>query len=235
MVAISAALLSEELSGLAQQAPGVLLAAAATRRRPPGGGRLPASTASSSSGSSATASAASRVIRPACTRSPSDSSRRRMPKPLPRCCRLGIWNVLLSRMRLQSAMRPGQQLDRGDHPAPVGGRQQALADDEVQPARERHAHLLLVGRREEVDEAVDRLGRARRVHRAEHEVARLARGERHAHRLGVAQLADDDDVRVLAQRRLERARRTTSCACPPRAGSSSPSCAGARTRPGPRP
>ncbi len=39
---------------------------------------------------------------------------------------------------------------------------------------------------------------------AMHEVARLARGDGHAHRLGVAQLADDDDVGVLAQRRLER-------------------------------
>ena len=37
-----------------------------------------------------------------------------------------------------------------------------------------------------------------------HEVPGLARGERHAHGLGVAQLADHDDVGVLAQRALER-------------------------------
>ena len=41
---------------------------------------------------------------------------------------------------------------------------------------------------------------------AEHEVAGLGRGHRERDRLEVAQLADHDHVRVLAQRRAQRAR-----------------------------
>ena len=72
-------------------------------------------------------------------------------------------------------------------------------------AGERHAHLLLLVRREEVDDAVDRLGRAHRVQRREHEVTGLGGRQRGPHRLGVAHLTDEDDVGVLAQHALERA------------------------------
>jgi len=57
---------------------------------------------------SASARAEERATRPARTRSESESSRRTIPNPLPRCWRLGIWKVLLSRMRLQSATEPGR-------------------------------------------------------------------------------------------------------------------------------
>ena len=43
-----------------------------------------------------------------------------------------------------------------------------------------------------------------RVHGGDDEVPRLARREGHANRLGVAQLADHDDVGVFAERGLER-------------------------------
>ena len=46
-------------------------------------------------------------------------------------------------------------------------------------------------------------GGALRVERAEDEVARLGRGERGRDRLEVAHLADEDHVRVLAQRRAQ--------------------------------
>ena len=71
-------------------------------------------------------------------------------------------------------------------------------------AGQRHAHLALLVRREEVDDAVDRVGRADRVQRREHEVAGLRRGQRGLHRLDVAHLADEDHVGVLAQHALQR-------------------------------
>ena len=52
--------------------------------------------------------------------------------------------------------------------------------------------------------AVDRRRRGRRVQRAEHEVAGLGRLDGDGDRLEIAQLADQDDVRVLAQRRAQR-------------------------------
>ena len=45
------------------------------------------------------------------------------------------------------------------------------------------------------------LAGARRVQRPQHQVAGLGRGHREADRLQIAQLADQDDVRVLAQAR----------------------------------
>ena len=71
------------------------------------------------------------------------------------------------------------------------------------PARiETDLRLLL--RREELDHAPDRLGRVERVQRREHEVARLGRLQRGLCGLGVAQLADEDDVRVLAEHAAQR-------------------------------
>ena len=64
--------------------------------------------------------------------------------------------------------------------------------------------MLEVGR-EEVDDPVDRLGRVERVHGGEHEVAGLGGGERRAHGLLVAHLADQDHVGVLAQDAPHRA------------------------------
>ena len=73
----------------------------------------------------------------------------------------------------------------------------------LQRVRDHDADLLLLLGREDVDDAVDRRRRALRVQRREHEVAGLGRGQRGRDRLEVAHLADEDDVRVLAQRRLE--------------------------------
>ena len=71
-------------------------------------------------------------------------------------------------------------------------------------ARELHAHLLLLRRRKDVDDAVDGARRALRVQRREHEVAGLGGGERGRDRLEVAHLAEEDHVGVLAQRRAQR-------------------------------
>ena len=53
---------------------------------------------------------------------------------------------------------------------------------------------------------------------AEHQVAGFRGGQRKADRLQVAHLADQDVVRVLAQRGAQRVRRTTACGARPRAG-----------------
>ena len=81
---------------------------------------------------------------------------------------------------------------------------EALAHDAAQRRRERHADLALLVRREEVDDAVDRVGRADRVQRREHEVTGLGRGQRGLHGLDVADLTDEDDVGVLAEHALQR-------------------------------
>ena len=71
------------------------------------------------------------------------------------------------------------------------------------PARiERIGRLL--DRREELDQPADRLGRVDGVHRREDEVARLGCLQRGLGGLAVAQLADQDHVRVLAERAAER-------------------------------
>ena len=70
--------------------------------------------------------------------------------------------------------------------------------------RQHRAHVRLLVGREHVDHAVDGLRRAVGVQRAHHQDAHLGRGHRDAHRLVVAQLADQDDVRILAQSRVQR-------------------------------
>ena len=62
------------------------------------------------------------------------------------------------------------------------------------------ADLLLLVRREHRDDSVDGLGRVERVQRREHEVAGLGGDERRLDRFHVAHFADENDVRVLAQR-----------------------------------
>ena len=86
----------------------------------------------------------------------------------------------------------------------VRRRHQCLRDDALERARELDAHLLLLLGGKDVDDAVDRRRRALRVQRPEDEVARLGRGQRGRDRLEVAHLADEDHVRVLAQRCAQR-------------------------------
>ncbi len=71
-------------------------------------------------------------------------------------------------------------------------------------AGQRQSDLLLLVRREEVDDAVDRLLRVGGVQRRHDEVAGLGGGQRGFHRLLVAHLAHEDDVGVLPHRRAQR-------------------------------
>ena len=117
----------------------------------------------------------------------------------------GSSGVLLD-SRMQSRIEPGahHHLDRGHAPLAVGAHDEALGDDALDDGGELAADLILLVRREGGDDAVHRLGRVQRVQRGEHEVAGLRRVQRDLHRLGVAHLADQDDVGVLAQRRPQR-------------------------------
>jgi len=63
-----------------------------------------------------------------------------------------------------------------------------------------NAHLRLLLGREHLDDAVDRLGGVGGVQGAEHEVTGVGRLQRETNRLEVAHFADEDDVRVLAER-----------------------------------
>ena len=91
-------------------------------------------------------------------------------------------------------------------PLPDGARQEALAEDALEHERQLRADLRLLVRGEDVDDAVHRLDGAVRVERREREVARLGDAERALDRLEVAHLADEHDVRVLAEDGPERVR-----------------------------
>jgi hypothetical protein len=100
--------------------------------------------------------------------------------------------------------RADHHLDGGAAAQAVGPRDQALRDGRLQHAGQLQADLLLLVRREDRDDAVDRLGGVQRVQRREDEVARFGRHQRGLDRLEVAHLADQDHVRVLAQRAAQR-------------------------------
>ena len=109
---------------------------------------------------------------------------------------------------MQSRMNAGgdHDFDRRDAAQAVGARQQALRDRPLEHARELDADLALLVRREDRDDAVDRLGGVERVQRREHEVARFGGEQRGFDRLVVAHLADEDDVGILPERAAQRVR-----------------------------
>jgi hypothetical protein len=113
-----------------------------------------------------------------------------------------VFRLVLADQLLDAAVRD-HDLDRR-HAAAADLRQQALGDDAAKHAGENRADLRLLHRGEELDVAADRLGRIDRVHRREHEVAGLGCLQRGLGGLRVAQLADQDHIRVLAQHAAER-------------------------------
>ena len=117
---------------------------------------------------------------------------------------VGIWKVFPSRMRFVTAGDREQHLARGDAAA-ADLLAERLRDDALERLGEHDADLRLPIGRELIDDAVDRAGRRRRVQRAEDEVARLRRLDGDRDGLEVAQLADEDDVGILAQRGAQRA------------------------------
>ena len=137
------------------------------------------------------------------TSSSSASFSATMPTALPTCIIDGIWNVLPSRIRLLIAPVDDQHFERRDAAA-ADLAAQRLRDHALQRFRQHDPDLRLPIGRELIDDAVDGRRRRRRVQRAEHQVAGLRRLDRDRDGLEVAQLADQDDVRILAQRRAQR-------------------------------
>ena len=107
--------------------------------------------------------------------------------------------------RISSAMRALLTITStaAIRPPPTRGSSRWLITPRRTPARIERTCWLLFGR-EELDHPADRLGRVERVQRREDEVARLGRLQRRLRRLGVAELADQDHVRVLPQRAPQR-------------------------------
>ena len=86
------------------------------------------------------------------------------------------------------------------HTAALARGQELLRKDRAEDIGDLRAHDTLLLLRIEALDAPHRLGRTARVQRAEHEHSRLRRRERRRHRLAVAYLPDEQDVRHLAQR-----------------------------------
>ena len=86
----------------------------------------------------------------------------------------------------------------------VLGLGQGLTHHTLQCTSELNANLLLLVRREDVDDAVNGLGRVLGVQRGKYKVARFGRGQRNRDRFKVAQLPHHDDVGVLTQSVFER-------------------------------
>src|SRR5664279_1428925 len=102
--------------------------------------------------------------------------------------------------------RAQHDLVRGDPAGTVLGLAQRLRDHADQRLRKHRPDHFLFRRREHVDDPVDRLGRARGMQRAEHQVAGFRGGQRQADRLEIAHFADQDRIRVLAQGRAQGVR-----------------------------
>ena len=98
---------------------------------------------------------------------------------------------------------PDHDLDGRNASAADAG-EQPLADDAAEDAGEDRPDQRLLDGREELDHPPDRLRGVDRVHRREDEVARLGSGEGGLGGLGVAELADEDHVRVLAEAAPQR-------------------------------
>ena len=81
----------------------------------------------------------------------------------------------------------------------------------------------------------DRFRRVERVQSREDQVARLRRLQRRSDRLDVAHLADEDDVRILAQRAAQRGRERARVAADLALLDDRRACSGAETRSDPRP
>ena len=87
-------------------------------------------------------------------------------------------------------------------------RNQPLRDEVAERRGQARPHGLLVAGVEGADDAVHRFRRVDRVQRREHQVTGLGRGQRDLDRLAIAHLADQDDLRRLAQRRAQRQRKS---------------------------
>ena len=112
----------------------------------------------------------------------------------------GIWWVFAFADEVRDGRVDDQNFQRGDAARFVDALEKILRDDALERFGERGADLVLLVGRENVDDTIDRFGGARSVQRAEDEVTGGGRGQRQFDRFQVAHFADEDDVRIFAQR-----------------------------------
>ena len=147
---------------------------------------------------------------------------------------LASWKVLPSRIRVGDRVVAEQDLVRRDASA-ADLRAEHLRDDALQRlAQHRRGSASCRSGGELIDDAIDGADRRRRVERAEDEVARLGGLDRDRDRLEVAHLADEHDVRILAQRGAERVLEALRVLADLALVDEALAGSGARTRPGPR-
>ena len=89
----------------------------------------------------------------------------------------------------------------GTTPLPALLAQEDLRDHSFDGLGEHGPDLLLLVRREDVDDAVDGFGRRVRVQRTEHQVARFGSRDTQLDGLPVAHLSNQDDVQIFPKRR----------------------------------
>src|SRR5688572_9489431 len=122
----------------------------------------------------------------------------------------GLLHDLLDLMHLALEDQVGDQggvqhdLDCRSPPLALLLRDKPLRNQRADVERQVHQHLVLTLFREEVDDAVERLVGAVGVQRRHAQVTGLGKGDGVVHGVAVADLADQDHVRGLAQRVLER-------------------------------
>ncbi len=109
---------------------------------------------------------------------------------------------------LQQLVRDDRRVEQDFHGGlaalAVDGAHQTLRDDGAQVTGEVHQHLLATLFGKEVHDAIERLVGAVRMQRAQTQMAGLGEGDGVLHRLRVTDLTDQDHVRRLTQRVLER-------------------------------
>ena len=119
-----------------------------------------------------------------------------MPSAAPEKMTLSSWCTLPSRIMLRTARVDAHDLKRRHAPALHAG-QELLGNHRLQHHGELHAHLLLLLCRENIDKAVDGLGRAHGVQRGKEQMARFRSSQGGGDGLVIAHLAQEDDVRRL--------------------------------------
>ena len=88
----------------------------------------------------------------------------------------------------------------------VDALEKILRDDAFERFGKRGANLVLLIRRENVDDAVDRLGRARSMQGAEDKVTGGGRGQRQLDRFMIAHFTDEQDIRIFTERAAQCSR-----------------------------
>src|SRR4030095_2009604 len=113
--------------------------------------------------------------------------------------------------QIPDAGRRYHDLERHDA-ASSSLRQQGLTNDSLEDERQLRPNLALLVRREDIDDAVDRLRRRVGVKSGQRQVAGFRDTEGRFDRLEVAHFADENDVRVFAQRSAQRVRKALGVA-----------------------